>query len=274
MEHHIGIAERKVHGVVFRSAKPFEARGGVAHGFSTRLGGVSLGIWASMNLGTTRGDDPEHVRENYRRFLAAIGASGGQLAMSHQVHGAHIRTVRPGDCNADPYAPQDYEADGLITDAPGVALAVFSADCLPILFYDPVRRVVCAVHAGWRGTAAGIAPRAVEKMTADYGCHPKNILAAIGPGISHCHFETHADVPDALRRVLPEGAEDYLLDHGNGKYHVDLKGVNAALLRRAGVPGENITIDLDCTVCLPEKYWSHRVTAGARGSQAAVIQLL
>ena len=268
------MTQHTVNGVVFRTAEGFDAAGGVVHAFSTRLGGVSEGIWASMNLGTTRGDDPARVRENYRRFFTAIGASMDKLVMSNQVHGAEIRTVRPDDYKSDLYAPEGYEVDGLITDEPGVALVVFSADCLPILFYDPAKRVICAVHAGWRGTVAGIAARAVEKMAADYGCDRKNILAAIGPGISQCHFETHSEVPNAVRAVLPGEAEDYILDHGNGKYHVDLKGVNAALLRRAGLPGENITIDPDCTFCLPEKYWSHRVTAGARGSQAAVIQLL
>lgn len=268
------MTERRVNGVVFRTAHRFDAAGGVVHAFSTRLGGVSRGIWASMDLGTTRGDDPEHVRENYRRFFAAVGASMDKLVMSNQVHGAEIRTVRPADYKTDLYAPEGYEADGLITDEPGVALVIFSADCLPILFYDPVKRVICAVHAGWRGTAAGIAEKAVETLAADYGCDRKDILAAIGPGISQCHFETHDDVPDAVRAVLPGEAEGCLLDHGNGKYHVDLKGVNAALLRRAGLREENITVDPDCTFCLPEKYWSHRATGGARGSQAAVIQLL
>lgn len=268
------MTERTVNGVVFRTADRFQAAGGVVHGFSTRLGGVSEGIWASMDLGTTRGDDPDRVRENYRRFFAAIGASMDKLVMSNQIHGTEIRTVCPGDYKTDLYAPEGYEVDGLITDEPGVALVVFSADCLPILFYDPVKRVICAVHAGWRGTVAGIAAKAVEKMAADYGSDRKDILAAIGPGISKCHFETHAEVPDAVRAVLPGEAEDYILDHGNGKYHVDLKGVNTALLRRAGVREENIDIDPDCTYCLPEKYWSHRVTAGRRGSQAAVIQLL
>ena len=270
-----GISERTVNGVVFRTADSFAEAGGAVHGFSTRLGGVSRGIWASMNLGTTRGDDPECVKENYRRYFAAIGASMDKLVMSNQVHGTEIRTALPDDYKADLYAPEGYEVDGLITNEPGVALVVFSADCLPILFYDPVKGVICAVHAGWRGTVAGIAPKAVERMVHDYGCCRSDILAAIGPGISKCHFETHGEVPEAVRAVLSAGqADSCILDHGNGKFHVDLKGVNAALLEGAGILPQNLTIDPDCTYCLSEKYWSHRITGGQRGSQAAVIQLL
>lgn len=268
------ITEHNVNGVVFRTADRLCAAGGVVHGFSTRLGGVSEGICASMNLGTTRGDEPDRVAENYRRFFAAIGASMDKLVMSNQVHGTQIRTALPSDYKTDLYTEEGYEVDGLITDEPGVALVIFSADCLPLLFYDPAKRVVCAVHAGWRGTVAGIASKAVDKMAGDYGCDRKNILAAIGPGISLCHFETHADVPDAVRAVLPGCEADACIqDHGTGKYHVDLKRVNAFLLRRAGLTEDHVTIDGDCTACLPEKYWSHRMMAGLRGSQAAVIQL-
>jgi len=269
------INERSVGGVVFRTANAFEQAGGLAHGFSTRFGGVSEGIWNSMNLGVSRGDEPDRVRENYRRFFAAIGASMDRVAMTNQVHEAEIRTVTQADWKSDIYEKKGYEADGLITDTPGVALVIFSADCLPILCYDPVKRVICAVHAGWRGTVAGIARRAVEKMRTDYGCRAEDILAAIGPGISKCHFETHAEVPEAVRGILsPEEAEPCITEDGNGKYHVDLKAVNTALLRQAGVREAHLTVDPECTYCLHEKYWSHRITGGERGSQGAVIQLL
>lgn len=269
------MTEHNVNGVVFRTADRLTAAGGVIHGFSTRYGGVSTGWLSSMNLGTTRGDAPENVRENYRRFTAALGADLAHMAMTRQVHGAYIHTVEPIDCKPDPYAPERFDCDGLITDRPGVPLVIFSADCLPVLLYDPKKRVICAVHAGWRGSTAGIVLRAVEKMAGDYGCHRGDILAVIGPGISLCHFETDGDVPAAVRAILPpEEAEGCVVDHGTGKYHVDLKKVNALLLKGAGVPAGSITVDPDCTACHREKYWSHRMAGERRGSQIALIQLL
>ena len=260
--------------VSFLASDGFTAAGGVAHGFSTRLGGVSEGIYASLNLGVTRGDDPERVRENYRRFCAAIGADVTRVVMTSQVHGTEIRTALPGDVKADLCDPAKYECDGLITDVPGLALTIFTADCIPVLLYDPVRRVIAAVHAGWRGTAGDIAGKAANRMVRDYNSNPKDILAAIGPGISRCCFETHADVPDAMTAALGGLVQPFVISGENGTYHVDLKGVNAALLERAGLTKDHIEVSADCTACLPSKYWSHRVTRGERGNQAAMIQLL
>lgn len=268
------MTEHQVNGVTFLTSDGFTAAGGVAHGFSTRLGGVSQGIFSSLNLGSTRGDDPDRVRENYRRFCAAIGADVTHVVMSNQVHGTVIRAVGPGDGKADLYDREEYECDGLITDAPGLALTIFSADCIPVLLYDPVKRVIAAVHAGWRGTAGDIAGKAVEKMRAEYGCDPGNILAAIGPGIAACCFETHADVPEAMTAALGDLTAPYITTLEQGKFQVDLKGINAALLRRAGAAPGHIEISGDCTACHPEKYWSHRVTQGKRGNQAAMLQLL
>lgn len=269
----MNMTEHSVRGVVFRTADRISAAGGVVHGFSTRYGGVSEGVFATLNLGVARGDGPEQVRENYRRWLDAMGMDG-RFVMSRQVHGAHIRVVQPGDEKTDPYEPRDYEADGLMTDRVGVALVVFSADCLPILLYDPVRRAVCALHAGWRGSVAGIAARAVAQMAEVYGTDPADLLAALGPGISRCHFETGEDVPAAVRRCLPpEQAERCIRARGLGKYDVDLKRFNALLLQGAGVPKGNITLDPECTACDTKKYWSHRIVGGERGSLAAAIQL-
>lgn len=268
------MTEHCISGVTFLTADGFTAAGGVAHGFSTRLGGVSEGIYASLNLGTTRGDDPDRVRENYRRFCAATGTDVSHVVMTNQVHGTVIRTAVPGDVKADLYDPEGYECDGLMTDVPGLALTIFSADCIPVLLYDPVRRAIAAVHAGWRGTAGDIAGKAVRQLCAQYGCRSGHILAAIGPGIGPRCFETHADVPQAMTAALGETAFPHIISLENGKYQVDLKGINAALLERAGLEPGHIEVSCDCTACLPEKYWSHRVTQGERGSQAAILQLL
>ena len=268
------IIEETTGGVPFLLADGIRLAGGAAHGFSTRLGGVSQGMWASLNLGVSRGDDPEHVRENYRRFLSALGAEGEHLAMTNQVHGGKIRVVTTADWKQDPYQRVSYEADGLMTDLPGVVLLIYSADCIPLLLYDPVRRVVAAIHAGWRGTAAGIAATAVERMKEVYDCRPEDILAAVGPGIGPCCFETHEDVPNAMMAAVSSAALPYIKVLESGKFSLDLKGINARLLERAGLEPEHIAVCRECTACLAEKYWSHRRMGNNRGSMAAAIQLL
>ena len=270
----MNIIEQTQNGVTFYSADGITAAGGVVHGFSSRLGGVSEGMWASLNLGVSQGDDPDHVRENYRRFFAAIGASGKRLAMSNQVHGAAVRTVTTADLHDDPYGKAGYEADGLMTDLPGVALRVSAADCIPVLFYDPVRRCVAAVHAGWRGTASGIVTAAVDRMKNVYGSRPGDILAAIGPGIGPDCFETHEDVPNAMTSALGTGVLRHIRIKENGKFAVDLKAINAMRLEMAGLDPEHIAVSSLCTSCNPDKFWSHRRLGTNRGSMAAVIQLL
>ena len=270
----MNIVEQTKNGVTFYSADGITAAGGVAHGFSTRLGGVSEGMWSSLNLGVSRGDDPDHVRENYRRFFAAIGGSDKRLAMTNQVHGAAVRTVTTADVRTDPYDKVGYEADGLMTDLPGVVLRVSSADCIPILFYDPVRRCIAAVHAGWRGTAAGIATAAVDRMKNVYGSRPEDILAAIGPGICPDCFETHEDVPNAMTSAMGTGVLRHITIKENGKFAVDLKAINAMRLEHAGLDRSHIAVSALCTSCNLDKFWSHRKLGADRGSMAAAIQLL
>ncbi len=242
------------------------------HGFSTRLGGVSEGHLASLNLGCHRGDSDENLRENYRRFCAATGTDDRRVVMTNQVHGVAVRAVTEADMKADLLAPTPFEADGLVTDTPGVTLVIFSADCIPILFFDPVRRVAAACHAGWRGTAGAIARVTVETMVSRYGCRLEDIRAAIGPGIGGCCFETDSDVPQAMLDALGDLARPHITQTGE-KYRVELKAINRAILLQAGLLEELIDVSQDCTCCQPEKYWSHRYTHGVRGSQAAAVML-
>lgn len=240
------------------------------HGFTTRFGGVSEGIYASLNLGEHRGDSEDNVRENYRLLSEAMGLHS--LCFTRQVHGRAVRRVSAPDRH-ELFSPVPYEADGLVTNDPDCTLVIFTADCIPILLADPVKGAVGAVHAGWRGTVADIAGEGVRSMEREFGSSPGDIVAAIGPGIDKCCFETGDDVPDAVRGVL-ENAEDFILPGAKpGKFMVDLKGVNRALLINAGVPAENIAVSEECTKCLSQKYWSHRFTGGKRGSQASVITL-
>ena len=268
------VIEETRQGVPVLQADGILEAGGAAHGFSTRLGGVSQGMWSSLNLGVSRGDNPEHVRENYRRFFTAIGVDGKKLVTTNQVHGGKVRVVTAADWKEDPYEKVSYEADGLMTDTPGVVLLIFSADCIPVLLYDPVRRVAAAVHAGWRGTAAGIAATAVERMKEVYDCRPEDILAAVGPGIGPCCFETHEDVPNAMMAAVSSAALPYVKVLENGKFSLDLKGINARLLERAGLDASHIAVCQECTAGMAEKYWSHRRMGNNRGSMAAAIQLL
>ena len=257
-------------GVTFLTADPLRD-GGVLHGFSTRLGGVSPAPWDSLNLDDRRGDDPANVRENFRRLCAALDMDVRRAVLSRQVHRDDVRTVTAADAGKGLWTPRDYDsADALITDETDIPLVVFSADCNVILLHDPVRRAIGAAHAGWRGTALGIAAKTVRAMADAYGCDPTDIRAAVGPAIGQCCFETDGDVPAALRDALGADAEPFI-DWNGQKYHIDLKAVNALWLQRAGVP--SIDVCPDCTYCLSDLYWSHRRTGLSRGEQAAVICL-
>ena len=237
------------------------------HCFTTRIGGVSEGIWSSMNLGLHRGDDPEKVAENYRILGKCIGFELEDLVLTHQTHSDIVRKVGRADCaGIDSHTYP--ESDGLITNEPGVALVIFTADCTPILLHDPVTGAVGAVHAGWRGTASGIVKKCVEAMVREYGCDPADIHAAIGPNIGQCCFQTDREVPDAMIAALGHAAKEFI-EPREDKYYVDLKEMNALWLRRSGV--RNIEISISCTACRPDRFWSHRVTNGERGSQGAVI---
>ena len=239
------------------------------HAFTTRYGGVSGGIWSSLNLGFTRGDDPERVAENYGILCGALGIDRGKLCFTRQVHGTVVRPVTSADAHVF-FTPVPYEADGLVTDEPGTALICFAADCVPILLCDPVRGAVGAVHAGWKGTAGDIAGKAVQVLRDRYGSRPEDVRAAIGPHIGKCCYETGPEVAEAMRGALGAGSEPFCLPKGE-KYHVDLGGLNRAMLLRAGLLPEHVALSEECTMCDPEKFWSHRYTHGRRGVQAAVI---
>lgn len=239
----------------------------VPHAFTTRFGGVSEGVFASLNLAMHRGDAPENVEKNYKILADALAFDINNLVLTRQTHSDIVRVVTKSDaCGLDHHAYP--ECDALITNDAGCALVVFTADCTPILLWDSVTGAVGAVHAGWRGTAADIAGKTVRKMATEFGCDPRNIRTAIGPNIGACCFETDIDVPEAIIKTFDREADAFITKLGE-KYHVDLKAVNALALRRAGV--ESIEISDDCTMCNPQKFWSHRITGNNRGSQGAVI---
>lgn len=264
--------DKKVNGLTLHVSTLLEELE-VPHAFTTRYGGVSTDIFTSLNLGLNRGDDPGRVRENYRRVCGALGVEMGKLVLSSQVHEDTVRRVTLDDAGKGLDRSIDYNADGLTTNVPGLTLTTFGADCLTILFYDPVKKAVANVHSGWRGTALGIVDRAVEQMERSFGSRAADLVVAIGPGISKCCFETHSEVPEAMVKALGRDTSELVVSLGNGKYKVDLKGINTLRLKRKGVLATKIDISPDCTMCSHEKYWSHRYTQGNRGSQAALISL-
>ena len=238
------------------------------HCFTTRLGGVSEGYLAAMNIGVHRGDDPRHVARNYEILGQALGFTAQTLVLTRQTHSDIVRRVSREDAGKGLIHDAYPECDALITNDPGTALAVFTADCTPVLLWDPQTGAVGAVHAGWRGTASGIAGKAVEAMVKSYGCRPENIRAAIGPNIAQCCFETHDDVPKAMTEAYGEGVLPFIRE-ANQKYYVNLKEINALVLRNAGVT--QVEISPLCTACRQDLFWSHRRMGGQRGSQGAII---
>lgn len=238
------------------------------HAFTDRLGGVSEGIFASLNLGEHLGDEEKCVRENYRRLFEALGIT--KFAVTHQIHSSTVLTVTSADAH-ELYAPNPCEADGLVTREKGLALMVKTADCVPILLEDAEHGVIAAVHAGWRGTVAEIVKNAVNSMVS-LGAKSENIRAAIGPAIGYECFQVGEDVTEALF-AIGCGSRCRPDPENEGKFYADLKGANCDILLRNGVRPENIWISPVCTRCQHDKYWSHRYTDGHRGVQASVIMM-
>lgn len=256
--------------------KNLSATGMVKHGFSTRKGGVSTGIFSSMNLNFKRGDDPDAVMENYRRIAAALDMRVEDMVLSDQTHTTNVRVITEEDRGKGILKPQDYrDVDGMITNVPGLVLVTSYADCVPLYFVDPVRKAIGLSHSGWKGTVGHIGQKTVWKMHEVYGSEPKDIVAAIGPSICQSCYEVSEDVAEAFKTNFAENeAEDILLDKGNGKYQLDLWKANWYVLTDAGILPEHLSVTDLCTACHPNLLWSHRKTNGQRGGLSAFLSLI
>ncbi len=244
----------------------------VRHGFSLRNGGVSTDHCESLNFTLNTGDSSENVVENYRLLSEAIGVEPGSLCLSRQVHGTVIEQVDRSLAGNGLSREQAFsECDGLITKDPAVTLVTFYADCCPVMVYDPVHQAVGAAHAGWKGTAANIGTRLVEAMAERFSSDPGQIRASVGPCIGQCCFETHADVPDAMREQLGHMVDGYIRPLEGDKYKVDLAGINRQVLLGAGLNPDNISVCDLCTCCEEDKFYSHRRNGLKRGSMVAMI---
>ena len=250
----------------------FHATGLVAHGISTRQGGVSTGKWSSLNLGFHRGDAEANVHENYRRFAAALDIPLADTVFSAQTHTVNLRRVYSSD-RGKGLGPTDIrETDGIYTNEPSVALVTFYADCVPLLFLDPVKKVIAASHSGWRGTAAEIGRVTVEALNREFGCDPKDILAGIGPSIGPCCFEVDELVAAEFLKK-PAWVPYVSGPYGANKYKVDLWRINKQILLDAGIPRGNIDCEPACTCHNKELFYSHRRDGDIRGTMAAIICL-
>ncbi|HKV54824.1 MAG TPA: peptidoglycan editing factor PgeF [Candidatus Binataceae bacterium] len=222
------------------------------HGFMTREGGLSGGLYASFNLAQWVGDEPSAVRANWNMWHALY--PGMRVARLTQVHGNQVHSV-DDDCN------QTRAGDGMVTSAAGIALAVFSADCVPVLMVDPERRVAGALHSGWRGTLAQIALEGVRAMTG-LGAVPSAIKVALGPAIGLCCFEVDAELGARFIAEIP-GARAHSRPGRPGKMYLDLRGIITSQLIAAGVPADAITVHGPCTRCANDQFFSRRAAGGA-----------
>ena len=238
------------------------------------MGGELFVCTDSGLLSFKNGDKRENVEENYKRLCSAVGIDVDHLVLSHQTHTNNVKVVTRDDCGTGYTKPPFCDIDGLITAERGVALVTQYADCTPLLFCDPVKKVCATSHAGWRGTAAKIGAVTVEKMVSEFGCRREDIIAAIGPAICKDCYEVDTPVYDAfIKNSVP--LRDVFFPLGDGiHFNLDLKRANLNILLESGIKQENIDVADICTCCNSDTLHSHRATGGKRGNLAAIIELI
>ena len=244
----------------------------LSHGCSTRLGGVSTGIHATMNLGFQNGDAPENVYENYKRICEAIGVKPESVVHARQTHKDKVRVVTAADRGKGYNRERDYDdIDALVTDESGVTLTILTADCVPVFLVDPVKHAIGLAHSGWRGTVSRIAAKTVQCMIDTYGSNPKDIIVVTGPCICSACYEVGDDVADAFRSEFGDEVFSRIATKRNGKFHISLSEAIAQSLVQIGV--SDIKQSGFCTACNSDILFSHRVTQGKRGTLASFLAL-
>lgn len=252
-----------------------ESTGIVKEGFSTRAGGVSKGIFSTMNLSFTRGDEREAVEENYRRIAQALGVDYDRFVFSDQTHTTNVLQVTEKDAGNGITREREYpDIDGLITNVPGLVLTTFYADCVPLYFVDPVHRAIGLSHSGWRGTVNRMGQVTIERMREAYGTDPADLICAIGPSICQDCYEVSEDVAEQFAAAFPGHWAELFYRKENGKYQLNLWRANEIVLTEAGVKPEHLAVTDICTCCNPENLFSHRASHGKRGNLAAFLCLM
>lgn len=266
-----GFVHNKKGDVEYLTIPSFTATGVCSHAFTLRHGGVSEGYLSSLNFGLSRGDKTQNVRENIEIISKAASLSGKKSVYTLQKHGDKIEVVTERHAGMGAFLQSEIgEADALITNTLNLPLVAYFADCVPIFLLDPIKRVICVCHSGWKGTVLKISQKSVSKMSAEFGCLPEDILAAVGPSIGPCHFEVDADVAEKFKEAFPQ-KEGFIHSLKGEKYFIDLWGAVTYTLKCACV--SNITVANECTFCNPSKYYSHRYFKGQTGNMAAIIEL-
>ena len=247
----------------------------VRHGFSTRLGGVSEGYYASMNLSFDRGDRKEAVAENFRRIGEALGVRCEDMVLSRQTHTTNVRIVTDADRGKGITRERDYtDVDGLVTNVPGICLVTSYADCVPLFFVDPVKKVIGLSHSGWRGTVGKIGRKTVELMHERFGSDPADILAAVGPSVCMDCYEVSSDVIEKFKEAFPENCwEQLFYEKPDGKYQLDLWKANELIFLESGILPEHIAVTNVCTHCNSDILYSHRAAGDKRGNLCAFLAL-
>jgi YfiH family protein len=237
---------------------------GLLHCVTSRHGGVSEAPYQSLNLGLHVGDDPARVIENRRRVCEALGVEFEQLTLGQQVHGDRVRVVEASEAGQgrERFADGIPDSDGLIVREPGIAIGVFVADCVPMLLYDPDHRIAAAVHAGWRGTASGIAGKAVRALQA-CGARPEALIAGIGPAIGRCCYEVNEEVAAAVG----------VAERRAGMWYADLAEANRRQLVVAGLREDRVEMSGVCTACRADEFYSERRLGRPTGRFAAFVVL-
>ena len=255
----------------------FQREIGLQHGFSTRKGGVSKEHLASLNLSFSVEDAKENVLENFRRIGERFGKTPEDFVLSKQSHETKVLKVGTKDRGKGITKDRDYEGiDALITDEKGIILSCFSADCVPILFYDPIHKAVGACHSGWRGTKGKILQNVVEEMRKHFSSNPAEILIAIGPSISKEQYIVSEDLGLSFLEDYPDLGEDTaspIQRISKDKFQLDLWDLNRRIALNCGIKEEHISISGYCTMENPELFFSHRYSQGKRGLQGAFICL-
>lgn len=252
-----------------------EDTGLVKQGFSTKMGGVSEGKYATMNFTYTRGDNPEHVTENYRRMAKALSVDVEKMVLSYQTHTTNVRLVTEADAGKGIFKEREYkDVDGLITNVPGITLVTFYADCVPLYFLDPVHKAIGLSHSGWRGTVNRMGEETVKRMGEAFHSRAEDIIACIGPSICKNCYEVGVEVIQEFQKGFHEKYwEEIYTPKENGKYWLDLWKANEIILLEAGIRKENLGVTDICTHCNSDHLFSHRTTGNERGNLAAFLSL-
>lgn len=260
-------------GIPYISFNALEQTGMVVNAFSTRQGGVSVGCLESMNLGFNRGDLDENVLKNHKIFAKAVGFPYENIVTTNQTHTTNVRVVTKEDCGKGIAKDRDYsDVDGLITNIPGIVLATYYADCVPLYILDPINKAIGLSHSGWKGTVNRIGENTLKLMNENYGTNPKDVICCIGPSICQDCYEISEDVANEFINEFGKNNK-ILYNKGNGKYQLNLWESVKQVFLDAGVEYDNIYTTDICTCCNKDELFSHRGHHGKRGNLAAFLML-